>query len=510
MQLRIVATLVIALCGFLSNQCCVAAQQNEPKPHLYFFTSSNCEPCRQVKPEIQRLVDNHYPVTTIDVDRKPEVARQFGVDRWPTTILVFDGQMVQRKSGLIDAPTMAGWFQSLRRKTAAPVRAPQANPAKLAPDGSNGLDEQLQAFESSTIHRGTRTPENDAEFNAMRATVRIKVEDPKGESFATGTVIHCDNGKCLVMTCGHVFRESQGRGKITAEYGFETKKLKTAPGTLVQYDAGPRDIALITIQTDENISAVQVAPLKFPIARGDQVFSIGCDHGKDATIRRTRIKNQALYDQAKKYDIYGRPVDGRSGGGLFTAGGQLIGVCNAAAVEVDEGIYTSLENVYWQMASANLEHLLLPKSNLNSALVSEGQSQPNARTPRPPSLAQRPPAPDSQALRDHRAFPPGAPLTPPRRPRINQVSQDKAAASPIAIPDSQIIVVIQSKSNPDQAETLVIDQPSEPLLQQLQAESQSLASENATDQFARLRGSMPSLAQPRGRSFEEVRGQSLR
>ena len=495
MQLRIVATLVIALCGFLSNACCVAAQQNEPEPHLYFFTSSHCGPCQRVKPEIQRLIDKHYPVTTIDVDRKPEVAGQFGIERLPTTILVYDGRIVQRKLGHVDAPTMAGWFQSLRPKTAPPARAPQANTAKQATGDSGALDERLQAFESSTLHQGTRTPENDAEFNAMRATVRIKVEDPKGESFATGTVIHCDNGKCLVMTCGHVFRESQGRGKITAEYGFETEQLKTALGTLVQYDAGPRDIALISIQTDENISAVQVAPLKFPVARGDQVFSIGCDHGKDATIRRTRIKNQALYDQAKKYDIYGRPVDGRSGGGLFTAGGQLIGVCNAAAVEVDEGIYTSLENVYWQMASANLDHLLLPKSNLDSALALQSPSEPTAQTP----LRQLP----------RREFPAVTPLTPPR-PRNNKVSQDSITSSPIAIPDSQIIVVIQSKSNPDQAETMVIDQPSEDLVQQLQAESQSLGSENATAQFARIRGAMPSLAQPQERSSEAFRAQSFR
>ena len=509
MQMRIIATIVIALCGFLSNQRCVAAQQNEPEPHLYFFTSSNCEPCRRVKPEVQRLVDKHYPVTTIDVDRKPEVAQQFGVDRWPTTILVYDGRIVQRRSGLIDAPTMASWFQSLRPKKTAPARAPETNTAKLANPDSSGLPERLRDFESSTVHRGTRTPKNDAEFNAMRATVRIKVEDAKGESFATGTVIHCDDGKCLVMTCGHVFRESQGRGKITAEYGFETNKLKTALGTLLQYDDGPRDIALISIQTDENISAVRVAPLKFPVARGDQVFSIGCDHGKDATIRRTRIKNQALYDQAKKYDIYGRPVDGRSGGGLFTAGGQLIGVCNAAAVEVDEGIYTSLENVYWQMASANMEHLLLPKSNLDSALASDAQPQRPARTPAPPSLAQLPLAPDSQTSRGRRAFPGGPPLTPPRS-RFNLVSQDKVDSSPIAIPDSQIIVVIQSKSNPDQAETMVIDQPSQDLLQQLQAESQSLSSENAAAQFARIRGSMPSLAQPQERSSEAFRAQSLR
>jgi S1-C subfamily serine protease len=50
-------------------------------------------------------------------------------------------------------------------------------------------------------------------------------------------------------------------------------------------------------------------------------------------------------------------VDGRSGGGLFNEQGELIGVCNAAAVEVDEGIYTALETIHWQIAAVDLEHL---------------------------------------------------------------------------------------------------------------------------------------------------------
>ena len=506
MQSRIIATIVIALAGFLSNQSCVAALQNEPEPHLYFFTSSNCVHCPKVKSEVQRLIDKKYPVSTIDVDRTPEVARQFGVDRWPATILVYDGQIVQRHSGPIDAPTMAGWFQSFKPKVATSdrpkreTRQSNSGLAKGRQSESQSVVERLQStFESSTVHRGTRKPSNDAEFNAMRATVRIKVEDPEGESFATGTIIHCNDGECLVMTCGHVFRESQGKGKITAEYGFETDDLKTVPGSLVEYDAGPRDIALISLQTDEDITPVRVAPLRFPVLRGEQVFSIGCDHGQDATIRRTRVKNQALYDQAKKYDIYGRPVDGRSGGGLFTAGGQLIGVCNAAAVEVDEGVYTSLENMYWQLASANLEHLVVPSSNPAppEALAS---AQP-ASSPLPQSPSARLLAPSNSAL--------GAPITPPRPPRT-LVSQEPVGTSPIAIPDSQIIVVVQSKSNPDRAETLVIDQPSEELLTQLQSESKILSSREASTDFARLRRDMPVVPPPSQHLAEQFRAQSPR
>ena len=82
----------------------------------------------------------------------------------------------------------------------------------------------------------------------MDATVRLKVEDPQGISYATGTVIHGHNGEYLLMTCGHVFRESAGKGEITAEFGFENGELETAPGQLISYDAKARDVALVAIR----------------------------------------------------------------------------------------------------------------------------------------------------------------------------------------------------------------------------------------------------------------------
>jgi S1-C subfamily serine protease len=176
----------------------------------------------------------------------------------------------------------------------------------------------------------------------MAATVRLKVEDPEGISYATGTVIHSRPGEALVLTCGHVFRDALGKGVITAEFGFDTGAIKTAPGQLIHYDAKARDIGLVAIQTQGTLTPIDVAAADATVARGDRSFSIGCDHGEPPTIRHTAIKNRARYDGEIKYDIYGRPVDGRSGGGLFTEDGQLIGVCNAAAVEVDEGIYSGV------------------------------------------------------------------------------------------------------------------------------------------------------------------------
>ncbi len=205
--------------------------------------------------------------------------------------------------------------------------------------------------------KGTNQPRTASERLALQATVRLKVEDPEGISYATGTVIHSHGGESLVMTCGHVFRDSRGKGVITAEYGFDTGQLKTGPGELISYDAKARDIAVVAIRTPVPITPVPIAPREATVERGNDIFSLGCDHGQSPTIRHSQIKNRAAYDGSIKYDIYGRPVDGRSGGGLFTSAGELIGVCNAAAVEVDEGIYTALDTIYWQLAAVKLEHL---------------------------------------------------------------------------------------------------------------------------------------------------------
>lgn len=488
MQIRLLTLVAVML--FAAQTA--FAQSGEP--HLYFFTSPNCGPCRQVEPEIHLLVSKNYPVTIVDINQRQDLARQFNVNRTPVTILVSDNKVAGRKAGLIDARTIAGWFQTanatraqsklVENKSAGPAAAPARN--RIAPARNTAptktRPEMSAAGISSTVHRGTRTPNSDTEFNAMRATVRLKVEDPKGISFATGTVIHSQNGECLVLTCGHVFRDARGTGTITGDLGFEGSQLKTYPGKLVTYDAGPRDIGLVIIETGYDIPAVTLAPPSFPIQRGDQVFTLGCDHGQDATIRRTRIKNQALYDQAKKYDIYGRPVDGRSGGGLFTAGGQLIGVCNAAAVEVDEGVYTSLENIYGQIAKVNLTHLFEPNRAIARQLPPQSPTQRDLRG----LVSTNRGGLETNPAGHFNPQPKGGPLT---------------------IADTQVIVVLQSKSRPEQTETLIIKHPTQEFLAQLRAQ-QSSGPDNREDRFAELRREMPRVPKPGNR--QQFRAQSPR
>jgi hypothetical protein len=103
----------------------------------------------------------------------------------------------------------------------------------------------------------------------------------------------------------------------------------------------------------------------------DGLFTVGCDLSNrpslgetynairetGPTIRQTQIKKVSNYDGIYKFDIVGSPVQGRSGGGLFTQDGKLIGVCNARICDADEGIYTGLDSVYWVIDEARLANL---------------------------------------------------------------------------------------------------------------------------------------------------------
>lgn len=485
--------LLFALVAFCSVSGVVAQQNGQP--HLYFFTNPGCGPCKQVEPEIHLLMNKGYPVSIIDTTRQPDVARRFNVDRTPTTILVSDNRIAGRQAGLVDALTIVDWFNAANASRVAPKAEPKQQIATAPVRRQRGVNLDADASQiSSTVHQGTRKPNSQAEYQAMQATVRLHVKDAYGSSSATGTVIHCQNGECLVLTCGHVFRESGGNCEVVGELGFESDEIKRYPGELVTYDADSRDVALVIVKTGFDVPAVRVAPQMFPVSTGDQVFTLGCDHAEDATIRRTRIKRQAMYatnerpnEKAKKYEIYGRPVVGRSGGGLFTAGGQLIGVGNAAAVEVDEGIYTSLDNIYWQLAQVNLSHLF----EVDQAIVRNPKQSRDSLRGANVSAPSR-----IQPLRGNRLNP-NPPVT-----NVGQFLPDQIPAE-----DTQIIVLLQSKSSPGEAETLVINNPTRELIEQLRANGGE-AARNRADRMAQLRREMPIVNAPQ--NSRGMRAQSPR
>ncbi len=480
--------------------------QSQSTAKLYFFTNASCGPCRQVEPELEELHREGFSITKIDTFAYPDWTRQYQVTRTPTVVLVADGKEVARHTGFVDAATLRQWFQRFE-------------PAATSLASHSGLDRQntgdvIQttttrsnppAVLPATRHRGTNVPANDVERLALQATVRLKVDDPQGSSYATGTVIHYRDGEALVLTCGHVFRDSQGRGTISAEYGFADGQIRRTRGELLDYNAEERDIGLVVITTDQEIRPVPVAMESYPLHHGDQIFSIGCDHGQAPTIRRSRLKNQARYDGIFKYEIFGRPVDGRSGGGLFTAGGQLVGVCNAAVVDADEGVYVALDTIHWQFQKQNLSHLF----NAGESVAANRSLPPDQPpltqvVPRPPAV---PMAISEVPVRDRVSG--SLPPTTGNQIRGASVVRANIDSHPV---ESELIVVLRSRSTSGVSQSWTVENPSPALIQQLQQMSRSPLKPDPVNQMARLRQTMSDSPPATGpsRLSGQVRAQSPR
>jgi hypothetical protein len=185
--------------------------------------------------------------------------------------------------------------------------------------------------------------------------VRIRVDEPNTQAFGTGTIIHTHREDALIITCGHLFRGVSPNPSITVEL-FDGGQAIAYPASLVHYEAGDKDIGLIAFRPGRPVACAPIATNK-RLIEGDYVFSLGCDHGNDPSRRNSRITKLNRYLGPANIEVAGTPVQGRSGGGLFTQAGELIGICYAADQELDEGLYAGLELIHEQVAKLGLESL---------------------------------------------------------------------------------------------------------------------------------------------------------
>ncbi|MEX2173667.1 MAG: trypsin-like peptidase domain-containing protein, partial [Pirellulaceae bacterium] len=309
----------------LTTLVALAALASTGDAVLVQFASESCQPCREMQPAVSRLIGDGYPVQRIDVDQHAETARQFGVRAVPTFVLLVGGREVGRVEGATSYDRLAGMFQALQPSD----RATPAPPTQTA----------LQPTE----FRSSASPDQAA----LAASVRLKVEDATGFGFGTGTIIDTHDDEALVVTCGHLFRESQGKGRILVDL-FAPGATQPVEGQVIAYDLD-RDIALVSIRPGMAVTPASVAPAGHAVRPRDRVFTVGCDKGADATVRQSEITSVDKYQGKPNFTAAGAPIDGRSGGGLFTAEGLLIGICNAADPQDDEGLYAGLASIHWQL-----------------------------------------------------------------------------------------------------------------------------------------------------------------
>jgi thiol-disulfide isomerase/thioredoxin len=316
---------------------------------LLDFYADWCGPCRSMNPTLQRLAASGNPVRQVNIDQYPDLARRFGISNIPCFVMIVNG----KEAGRVVGPTSIGRLQQLCNLGRSAAPDPGTMLAKAAPINS-GTNVPLVPVVYSTPKSKLASDEA-----MLAASVRLRVEDPQGHSCGSGTIIDARiGGEALVLTCGHLFRDSKGAGKIEVDV-FGPAPCTHLSGRLVAYDL-ERDIGLVAFRPRGPVMVARVAPSGYAIREGDAVTSVGCSHGDDPTVQHSRVNRlDRFLDPVEQrggnaagtahapwnLQVAGQPVVGRSGGGLFSPDGLVIGVCNAAEPVDHEGLFAALGSI---------------------------------------------------------------------------------------------------------------------------------------------------------------------
>jgi S1-C subfamily serine protease len=411
-----------------------------------------------MEPVVQQLIDAGYPVRKFDADNDSEVAARFRVSAVPSFVLVKNGRVadridqatsldqlmgMMRQHGVSPQTTIRGQSPTSRLSQISSAVVGAITPSRMR-DPRPESARLLQAADPPA-NRGTTSVSD----GALAATVRLVVEDDTGHSYGTGTVIDVHGADALVVTCAHIFRESGGRGRIKVER-FDRGAAEAMAGSLISFDE-KLDVALLSIKLLSPLKPVRMPPAEARPVPGEPVFSIGCNHGESPTVVFGKVNAVNKYLGPENITASGRPVDGRSGGGLFDQNGQLIGVCNAADPELDEGLYAGLARVRQQLDQNNLSFVH------RSADAEHGVPDTGA---------------ESSTLDLAVANPPSQPPFPTHEVTATEFVSNTREASVVGEgAKKELVCVVRSHGDNGQSRVVVVSDPSPALLRQLAAEA---------------------------------------
>jgi thioredoxin len=479
---------------------------------LLDFYADWCGPCRQMGPTIEQLVAQGYPVRKVNVDQQRQLAAQYQVQGIPCFVLLVDGREADRLVGAASSDSLKRMFQ---KAGVAPGQQPQrtagenlaSDPARTTPAAGRRLDSFIQEARgtqpsvapaaaataiplagvstSAPVGAPAAPPSGasgdprvaaDGSIRAnvndlLAASVRLRIEDATGHSCGSGTIIDVRGDQALILTCGHVFRDSAGKGRISVDM-FGPGAPRGIDAQVVGYDLD-RDVGLISFRPGVPVKPARLAPSGFRVQRGEAVVSIGCDNGSEPSARVSRVSAIDKYLGPPNLEVSGQPVQGRSGGGLFNADGCLIGVCNAADPSDNEGLYAASASI---QAILDREGLSAVYRQQDTQLAAAGQDvQPLA-----PLVDIRPPEmPGSMP----RALPSEIPLTTAPAQAVPAGAEGSpTGAENIRIPSgAEVVCVIRSLDDPRaKSQIVVLDRVSPTFLQQVAAEQQRQSARQIT------------------------------
>jgi thiol-disulfide isomerase/thioredoxin len=478
--------------------CAAAAAGAEPVMLLDFW-SPQCGPCMQMKPTMHSFEQAGYPIRQVDTTRDGQLPRQYNVNQIPCFVMLVNGQEVERQVGATSSESIKQMFDRANAqatqiaKDQARIRegtrgqspdARAAAPPFPQPNNSAGGPVQQPPEPVSPPNNPPGIPEKSppaapgSHAALLSATVRLIVEDAQGRSFGTGTIVDTRSGEALVVTCAHLFRDSQGKQPVNADLfesvGDGVRVAGHAKGQVLTFDL-TRDVALVSIHLDRPVTAVTIPP-RSTVDRGDRVVGVGCSNGNDPTVLESRVTSLDRYQGPPNIEAAGAPAIGRSGGGLFNAKNELIGVCNNADPEGNEGIYAGLESIHDQLDKLGLKDIyqkpgsgppgsqppsqaVAGANGVNGGPVVRGQEPPVT----PLTNETAPPFPGTIATSGQTKSPSSRNLSETEQAALEEIMSRGVS--------SEVIVIVRPKDANGQSEMIHLDSVSPEFVQALKQHS---------------------------------------
>ncbi|MDB5352356.1 MAG: thioredoxin protein [Planctomycetota bacterium] len=253
--------------------------------------------------------------------------------------------------------------------------------------------------------------------------MRVASPDDNLQVLGSGTVVYSTAERSVVLTCAHLFEGKYRTGTLTVDLFHPDMewKLNTAgklrfkethPGRLLDINV-VADVALVEIRPGRTLDASPVIPADASLKPGQSLTSVGCGGGKDATVWTTSVTQLGVAgpDRAAFTECTGTPKQGRSGGGLYTLDGVVVGVCDFARSDSNRGLYASPESI----------RAILAKNALTQTFDQITQCPPSGPCPqRRPGTAASPephfhgrPSPPPELVENTPDKPPTNPPPPP-------------------------------------------------------------------------------------------------
>lgn len=368
----------LLLCAFIDLAPVLGQESGRGRILLLDFSSEQCPACQIVKPLLAELARKNYPIQRVDGQNPAdqELYRQYNITTMPSYVILLDGveadRFISQGEGIgLLKPQLLRMFDQTYEKMKRSAAPDAVVPGPVPADSSVQAPVQAPVQTSNTQAPDIQASDTQtANAALLAASVRIKAGTGNATDCGTGTLIHSNtnqgSNEGLILTCGHLFRASGGKGPVQVElFDPATGQMKSVIGECVWYD-DDLDIGFVGVPLPSPMKAARIVPPGFLLKAADRVVSIGCTSGETPSVwNHTVVSTDQKFYQPKQPDstaspfyyieVDNAPKQGRSGGGLFTQGADgeyyLVGLCNAGDPETNEGYFLPSGVIYDQLLS---------------------------------------------------------------------------------------------------------------------------------------------------------------